>query len=92
MGLLGLRFKPRARMATMLDKARAVVEYLEANKGWDVLRDDTIANWTCSSCKVQRATNYCHECGSKGPDPAVDSGITEMAEALQAVFGGNDGE
>lgn len=76
----------------MLDKAKAVCKYLEAHKGWDVLRDDTVTDWTCSSCRFQRATNYCHECGSKRPDPELDSAITEMAEALQAVFGGNDGK
>lgn len=92
MELLGLRFKPRVRMATMLDKARAVVEYLEAHKGWDLLRDDTMTNWICNSCGRQRATKYCFDCGSKGPDPTVDSAVTEMAEALQAVFGGNDGK
>lgn len=89
MGLLGLRFRPRVRMATMLDKARAVCEYLETHKGWDVLHDDTTAYWTCITCGYKRTTNYCHVCGSKGPDPAI---VTEMAEALQAVFGGNDGK
>lgn len=76
----------------MLDKARAVCEYLEAHKGWHVLRYDVTANWVCSSCRLQRATNYCHECGRKRPEQELDSAITEMAEALRAAFGGNDGK